>query len=105
MIALVNLVTCWVAAGPAAPFIQANECRTFSFGIHGECRSVPAGGQRAGDVAAVLVVHAQKRAEPVLLHHLARALDAILAQPVPVDPLLPIEPGDAEIRSHAILPP
>ena len=32
----------WIkgAAGPAAPLIQANECRTFSFGIQGECRSI-----------------------------------------------------------------
>ena len=35
MTALANLVTCWIEAGPAAPLIQANECRTFSFGIHG----------------------------------------------------------------------
>ena len=39
-IALVNLLTCWVEAGPAAPLIQANEWRTFSFGIQGECRSI-----------------------------------------------------------------
>ena len=38
--ALVNLFTCWVEAGPAAPLIQANEWRTFSFGIHGEWRSI-----------------------------------------------------------------
>ena len=38
--ALVNFFTCWVAAGPAAPLIQANEWRTFSFGIQGECRSI-----------------------------------------------------------------
>ena len=35
MTALVNLFTCWVEAGPAAPLIQANEWRMFSFGIHG----------------------------------------------------------------------
>ena len=64
---------------------------------------VPAGGERAGDVAAVLVVHAQHGAEPVLLHHLAGALDAVLAQPVPIDPLLPVHAGDAEIRSHPVL--
>ena len=40
MIALVNLVTCCVDAGPAAPLIQANEWRTFSFGSHGEWRSI-----------------------------------------------------------------
>ena len=38
--ALVNLVTCCVEAGPAAPLIQAKECLTFSFGIQGECRSI-----------------------------------------------------------------
>ena len=36
--ALVNLVTCWIEAGPAAPLIQAYDQRTFSFGIHGEWR-------------------------------------------------------------------
>ena len=39
-IALVNFVTCWRDAGPAAPLIQAYDHRTFSFGIHGECRSI-----------------------------------------------------------------
>ena len=35
----------------------------------------------------------------------ARALDAIFAQPVPVDPLLPIETDDAEICcAHGVLP-
>ena len=58
---------------------------------------VPARRQRAGDVAHVLVVHAKQGAEPVLLHHRARALDAILAHPVPVDALLPIQAGNAEI--------
>ena len=38
-IALTNLFTCWTEAGPAAPLIQANEWRMFSFGIHGEWRS------------------------------------------------------------------
>ena len=38
--ALVNFFTCWVAAGPAAPLIQANEWRMFFFGIHGEWRSI-----------------------------------------------------------------
>ena len=66
---------------------------------------VPARRQRAGEVAHVLVVHAQHGAEPVLLHHLAGPLGAVCAQPVPVDPLLPIQPGDAEIRSHVALPP
>ncbi len=65
---------------------------------------VPARRQRAGDVAHVLVVHAEHGAEAVLLHHLARALDAVFAQPVPVDPLLPIHAGNAEIRSHGVPP-
>ena len=64
---------------------------------------VPARRQRAGDVAHVLVVHAEHGAEAVLLHHLAGPLGAVFAQPVPVDPLLPIQPGDAEIRSHGAL--
>jgi hypothetical protein len=67
---------------------------------------VPAGRQRAGDVAAVLVVHAEHRAEAVLLHHRACALDAIFAQTIPIDLLLPIHSGDAEIRcTHDILSP
>ena len=67
---------------------------------------VPARRQRAGDVAHVLVVHAEHGAEPVLFHHFARALDAVFAQPLPVDPLLPIQADGAEIRcTHAVLPP
>src|SRR6185437_6517289 len=31
-------------------------------------------------------------------------LDAIFAEPVPIDPLLPVHAGDAEIRSHRVLP-
>src|SRR5262249_26741604 len=66
---------------------------------------VPAGRQRAGEVAHVLVVHAEHGAEPVLLHHLARALGAVAAHPLPVDALLPIQSGDAEIgRPHEVLP-
>jgi hypothetical protein len=62
---------------------------------------VPAGRERAGEVAHVLVVHAEHGAELVLLHVLARALGAVVAHPLPVDALLPIQPGDAEIcRSH-----
>src|SRR5262249_32287351 len=63
-------------------------------------QSVPPGRQRAGDVAAVLIVHAKKRAKTVLLHHLARPLDAVVAQALPVDFLLPIGAGDTEIRDH-----
>src|SRR6266852_2262546 len=66
---------------------------------------VPARRERAGDVAHVLVVHAQKRAEAVLLHHRARALDAIFAQALPVDALLPVQPGNAEIRGAHGFPP
>src|SRR5215510_1818772 len=65
---------------------------------------VPARRQRAGDVAHVLVVHAQHGAEPVLLHHLPRPLGAVLAHAVPIDALLPVEAGNAEIRSHYDLP-
>jgi hypothetical protein len=65
----------------------------------------PSRRQRGGDVAHVLVVHAQKRAELVLLHHRPRALDAVLAQALPVDALLPVHPGNAEIRrAHGRLP-
>src|SRR5262249_6647517 len=65
---------------------------------------VPAGRQRASNVAAIFVVHAKQSAEPMLFHHLARPLDAIFAEPVPIDPLLPVHAGDAEIRSHRVLP-
>ena len=66
---------------------------------------VPARRQRAGDVAHVLVVHAEHGAEAVLLHHRARALDAVFAQPLPVDALLPIETDGAEIRCAHGVPP
>src|SRR5438477_888044 len=65
---------------------------------------VPAGRQRAGDIADIFVIHAQERAEAVLFHHRASPLGAVFSQPVPVDALLPIHSGDAEIRSHLILP-
>src|SRR5262249_44778257 len=65
---------------------------------------VPARRQRAGEVADVLVVHAEHGAQAVLLHHLPRPLGAVLAHAVPIDALLPIEPGDAEIRSHSTPP-
>jgi hypothetical protein len=67
--------------------------------------TVPTGRQRAGDVAHVFVVHAEHRAEAVLLHHRARALDAIFAQALPVDALLPIETDGAEIRCTHEFPP
>src|SRR5262249_4975658 len=62
---------------------------------------VPARRQRARDVTDVLVIHAEHSAKAVLLHHLARALDPVFAQPVPVDPLLPIHAGNAEICTHS----
>src|SRR6185312_6167130 len=65
---------------------------------------VPAGRQRAGDVAHVLVVHAEHGAETVLLHHLTRALDAVFAHAVPIDALLPIQTRNAEIRTHGVPP-
>jgi hypothetical protein len=61
---------------------------------------VPAGRQRAGDVADVLVVHTEHRTEAGGLHALTRALRSILPQPVPVDALLPVESRDSEISSH-----
>src|SRR5262249_13324202 len=63
---------------------------------------VPARRQRAGEITHVLVVHAQHGAETVLLHHLPRPFGAVLAQPIPVDALLPVEAGNAEIRSHSV---
>jgi hypothetical protein len=66
---------------------------------------VPAGRQRAGEVANVLVVHAEHGAEAVLLHHFPRPLGAVRAHAVPIDALLPIETGNAEIRSHDVIPP
>ncbi len=66
--------------------------------------AIPPRRQRAGDVAHVLIVHAQHGAETVFLHHRACALDPVLAHAVPIDPLLPIHSGDAEICSHGVLP-
>src|SRR6185503_15649483 len=66
--------------------------------------AIPTGRQCAGDVAYVLVVHAQHGAEAVFLHHRACALDAVLAHAVPIDPLLPIQSGNAEISYHGVLP-
>ena len=63
---------------------------------------VPPGGQRAGDVADVLVVHAEHGAEPMLLHHRSGSVDAVFPQAVPVDALLPVHAGDAEIGSHGL---
>ena len=66
--------------------------------------AIPTGRQRTGDIAAIFVVHAKEGAEPMFFHHLARPFDAIFAEPVPIDPLLPVHAGDAEIRSHHVLP-
>src|SRR5262249_748489 len=64
---------------------------------------VPARRERAGEIAHVLVVHAKHGAKAVLLHVLARALGPVLLQPVPIDALLPIQSGDAEIcRSDGV---
>src|SRR5215831_314755 len=65
---------------------------------------VPSRSERAGDVAYVFIVHAKQGAEAVLLHHLARPLGAVCAQPIPVDALLPIQTRDTEICSHEVLP-
>src|SRR5262249_21270847 len=67
--------------------------------------TIPAGRERAGEIAHVLVVHAEHGAEPVLLHHFPRPFGAVLAHAVPIDPLLPVEAGDAEIRSHDVTLP
>src|SRR5262249_45869463 len=60
----------------------------------------PARRPRAGEITHVLVIHAEHGAKPVLLHHLPRPLGPVLAHAVPVDPLLPVQAGDAEIRTH-----
>src|SRR5262249_14327146 len=66
---------------------------------------VPARRQCAGYVPHVLVVHAEHCAEAVLFHHRARALDAVLAHAFPVDALLPIKAGNAEICCAHDVPP
>ena len=63
-------------------------------------QAVPARRQRAGQVADVLVVHAQHRAEAVRLHALASALQPVLPHAIPVDALLPVESRDSEVGSH-----
>ena len=47
--------------------------------------------------ASMPAVHAQDRAETVLLHVLARALGPVFFQSLPVDALLPIQTDGAEI--------
>src|SRR6185503_13192112 len=63
-------------------------------------QAVPARRQRPGEVADVLVVHAQHRSEPVRLHALPRPLGAVLPHAIPIDSLLPVETRDSEVRSH-----
>ena len=62
--------------------------------------AVPARRESARHVTDVLVVHAQHRAKAVRLHALARPLQPVLPQPIPIDALLPVESCDSEIRSH-----
>ena len=60
-------------------------------------QTVPAGGEGAGHIADIFVIHQQHRAKAVRLHALTRAIEAVLAQPVPVDPLLPIQSYHANV--------
>ena len=62
---------------------------------------VPAGGKRARHVADVLVVHEKHRAQPMGLHALPRPVQTVIAQPIPVDPLLPVQAHHAEIRHRS----
>src|SRR5262249_1870424 len=62
---------------------------------------VPPGRERARHVPDVLVVHQQERTQVVGLHALARALQPILAQAVPVHALLPVHPHGAEVPPGA----
>ena len=64
---------------------------------------VPARREGAGHVAAVLVVHEEQRAEAVRLHALPCTLQPVLAQPRPVDALLPVDTDHPE-ACHARLP-
>src|ERR1700674_5461327 len=65
-------------------------------------QSIPARSERAGHVTDVLVVHEQQRAESVRLHAFPRPLQAVCAQPVPVDALLPVQSYDPGI-CHGLL--
>jgi len=60
----------------------------------------PARGQGRGDVAHVLVVHAQNGAQTVAPHGITRARQPIFAHPLPVDALLPVHADHSEGR-HA----
>ena len=53
-------------------------------------QAIPARCEGAGDVAHILVVHQKHGAQIVGLHLLARAFQAVLAQTVPINTLLPI---------------
>src|SRR3972149_11475516 len=55
----------------------------------------------AGDVAHVFIVHRQQGAQSVALHRLAGAIQTVLAQPLPVDALLPIGADQTETRCAA----
>src|SRR5215831_13829856 len=58
----------------------------------------PAGRHRAGDIANVFIVHHEQRPQPVALHRFSGTVQPVLAQPFPVDALLPIGADQAEIR-------
>src|ERR1700733_14854191 len=66
-------------------------------------QSIPTGSQCAGDVTNVLVVHEQHRAQAVRLHPLARALQPVFTQPIPINALLPIQSYGANVCQ--IFPP
>ncbi len=74
---------------------------------HGVAQSgleaVPARREGARDVADVLVVHQQHRAQAMRLHLLARPLQAVVAHALPVDALLPVQSCYSEIR-HVFSP-
>src|SRR5574341_505826 len=61
----------------------------------------PARSHRTGNVAHVFIVHRQYGAQSVAFHRLAGATQAVLAQPLPVDALLPIRADQTETRGAA----
>ena len=130
LIALVNFVTCWVDAGPGGALdprvriadIFLGDPRRMLLDVQADValleqhrrvvaaeqaiaqpglQAVPAGGKGAGHVAHVLVVHQEHRAQPVRLHALARALEPVFAQPIPIDALLPIQSHHADVCHNA----
>src|SRR5207244_8514403 len=66
-------------------------------------QTVPARRESARHVPHVLVVHQEEGAEVVGLHPLARPLEPILPEAVPVDALLPVHAHGAEVRH--VFPP